>query len=119
MVQKEDDAILKIAAQRRWCEDDARLILKAWGRSKEPLSHFAKRHGLRRERLFRWASRIEKPERNELGFHQVRLVEAHDISQSGREKIEVVLTDGRFVRVPHGFAPEELRQVLKVLEEGT
>jgi hypothetical protein len=53
-------------------------------------------------------------------FHRVRLVEAQDRWHQGGEKIEVVLPDGRLVRVPPGFAPEDLQQVLRVLalEEG-
>ncbi|KKN06832.1 hypothetical protein LCGC14_1073220 [marine sediment metagenome] len=122
MAHEKDEAVLRIAERQRWREDDARVVVEAWRRSGESLSHFAGRHRLRRERIGRWASRIEKPDTggNGMRFHRVRLVEAQDRWHQGGEKIEVVLPDGRLVRVPHGFAPEELQQVLRVLalEEG-
>jgi hypothetical protein len=116
MAHQKDEAVLRIAGRQRWGEDDAKVVVEAWRRSGESLSHFAGRYRLRGERIGRWASRIEKPEGNGLSFHRVRLVEAQDRWHQGGEKIEVVLTDGRLVRVPHGFAPEDLQQVLRVLE---
>ena len=118
MAHKTDEAIRRIAKRQRWRADDARVVVEGWLRSGESLSDFAGRHGLRGERISRWASRVEKPESNGLSFHRVRLVEAQDRRLQDREAIEVVLTDGRLVRVPRGFAPEELQQVLRVLEEG-
>ena len=118
MAQKKDKAVFRIAERQRWGEDDARVVVEAWRRSGESLSHFARRYGVRGERISRWASRVEKPESNGLSFHRVRLVEAQGRRLQDREAIEVVLTDGRLVRVPCGFAPEDLQQVLKVLEEG-
>jgi len=117
MVHKKDEAIRRIAKRQRWRADDGKVVVEAWLRSGESLSDFAGRHGLRGERISRWASRIDKRDRNGLSFHQVRVVEAQDRSHRG-EKIEVLLTDGRSVRVPDGFAPEELQKVLRVLEEG-
>ena len=116
MVHKNDEVILRIADRQRWRADDARVVVEAWLRSGESLSDFAGRHGLRGERISRWASRIEKRERNGLSFHRVRVVGSQDNGRQG-EKIEVVLTNGRSVRVPPGFAPEELQKVLRVLEE--
>ena len=49
-------------------------------------------------------------------FHHVRVVEAADRCHPD-EKIEVFFPDGRSVRVPDGFAPEELQKVLRVLEQ--
>ncbi len=118
MAHQKDEAVLRIAERQRWVEDDARVVVEAWRRSGESLSQFAGWYRLRGERIGRWASRIEKPEGDRLRFHRVRLVEAKDRWQQGGEKIEVVLTDGRCVRVPHGFAPKDLQQVLRVLEEG-
>jgi len=52
-----------------------------------------------------------------VSFHRVRVMEAQEPRHQG-EKIEVLLPDGRAVRVPNGFAPEELQKVLQVLEQG-
>ena len=113
MSHKTEELIRRIAKRQRWRADDARVVVEAWLRSGELLSEFAGRHGLRGERISRWASRIQNRERNGVSFHQVRVVEAPDRSHPD-EKIEVLLTDGRSVRVPHGFAPEELQKVLLV-----
>jgi hypothetical protein len=47
-------------------------------------------------------------------FHPVRLVGGKEGEH--REAIEVVLVDGRRVRVPAGFAAADLERVLAVLE---
>lgn len=116
MSRENDEAILKIAERQRWRADDARVVVEAWLRSGESVSEFAGRHGLRGERISRWASRIQNRERKGVRFHHVRVVEAADRSHPD-EKIEVLLPDGRSVRVPDGFAPEELQKVLRVLEQ--
>ncbi len=116
MAPKNAEMIKRIAERQRWRADDARVMVEAWLSSGESVSDFARRHGLRRERISRWASRLPKGEMEGLSFHQVRLVESQDRSHPDG-KIEVLLADGRSVRVPHGFAPEELQKVLRVLEQ--
>jgi len=116
MANKTDERILRIGKRQRWHADDARVVVEAWLRSGEPVSEFAGRHGLRGERISRWASRIQNRKRNGVRFHHVRVVDTPDRSHAD-EKIEVMLPDGRCVRVPHGFAPEELQKVLRVLEQ--
>ena len=117
MAHKNDEVIKRIAERQRWRAEDARVVIEGWLRSGESLSEFSGRHGLRGERISRWTSRIEKRERKGLRFHQVRVMEAQDRLHPV-EKIEVLLPDGRCVRVPDGFAPAELQKVLRVLEEG-
>jgi hypothetical protein len=51
-------------------------------------------------------------------FHPVRLVEPRR-EECGSDAIEVVLLDGRRVRVPAGFAADDFERVLAVLERGT
>ena len=117
MAPNNTEMMKRIAERQRWRADDARVMVEAWLRSGESVSDFARRHGLRGERISRWASRIQKGERDGLSFHHVRVVESQDRSYPDG-KIEVLLADGRSVRLPHGFAPEELQKVLRVLEEG-
>jgi transposase-like protein len=117
MSRENDEAILRITERQRWRADDARVVVEAWLRSGESVSEFAGRHGLRGERISRWASRIQNREEKGVSFHRVRVMEAQEPRHQG-EKIEVLLPDGRAVRVPNGFAPEELQKVLQVLEQG-
>ena len=116
MSDTKDEAIKRITERQRWRADDARVVVEAWLSSGESVTEFAGRHGLRGERISRWASRIQNRERKGVRFHHVRVVEAADRSHRD-EKIEVLLPDGRSVRVPHGFAAEELQKVLQVLEQ--
>ena len=53
--------------------------------------------------------------RSPVRFHPARVVPDAVPVRHGREAIEVVLPDGRVVRVPPGFAAGDLHQVLRVL----
>jgi hypothetical protein len=115
------------AGKGYWREAEARRVIQAWEESGEALSRFAAKHGLKAARLARWASRlglraVRRRERVsagaaplELRFHPVELVG----SPTGLERsvIEVVLLDGRRVRVFTGFANDDLERVLRVLED--
>lgn len=118
---------LAAAGKRYWREAEARQVIQAWEESGQALSRFATRHGLKAARLARWASRLGKgsagrrgrvsawPAPLKLRFHPVKLVgSATALETTGA--IEVVLLDGRRVRVPAGVASEDLDCVLRVLE---
>ena len=117
MAQMRNGAVLRAAKHRYWREADARVMVEAWRRSGASLSTFARRYGVHGTRIARWASRLASP-RSAVRFHPVRVVAAAGRVRPGGDAIEVVLTDGRLVRVPPGFAPEDLHQVLRVLDEG-
>lgn len=110
--------IRKVAAQRYWREEQARVVVAAWKRSDESLTAFARRHGIERRRLERWARRLGRAA-GKVRFHRVRLVgrpavagEVHDVGSP----IEIEWSPGRRVRVFPGFAAEDLGRVLEVLE---
>ena len=117
MAQRRADGISGIVQKRYWREADGRAVVTAWQRSGKPLSIFARDHGVEPGRISRWASRLGARSRRTVRFHPVRLVEARR-GGDRREAIEVVLVDGRRVRVPEGFAAEDLERVLAVLEGG-
>jgi hypothetical protein len=115
------------AGKGYWREGDARQVVRAWERSGQTLSRFAAARGLKAARLARWANRLRKQADRrggrggagtaplKLRFHPVELVgpaNSHEASV-----IEVVLLDGRRVRVPAGFAGEDLERVLRILDE--
>jgi hypothetical protein len=120
-------AVAAAAGKGYWREADARPVVKAWERSGEPLSRFAATRGLKVARLARWASRLGSRAVGRRGrsgsgatplklrFHPVDLVGS--TAALGTTAIEVVLLDGRRVRVPPGFATNDLERVLQVLEE--
>lgn len=109
--------VRRLAAQRYWRESAARVVVEAWRRSAEPLAAFARRHGIPRRRLERWARRLGAPD-GSVRFHRVRLVErgVTDAVQRGDARIEIEWAPGRRVRVMPGFAADDLTRVLEVLE---
>lgn len=120
------EAVAAAACKGYWREAEAKAVVKAWERSGQPLSRFAAAQGLKVGRLARWARRLRgrggRGRRSgarvaplKLRFHAVDLVGSGAALQS--TAIEVVLLDGRRVRVPAGFATDDLERVLQVLEE--
>jgi hypothetical protein len=111
------DGVARVAGLRYWGAADARVVVEAWRGSGERLSEFARRQGIKPRRLGQWARRLESPGEG-MAFHPVRVVEA--AGGDGRrgpkgEPIEIVMGDGRSVRVPPGFAAQDLERVLSVL----
>jgi hypothetical protein len=90
-------------------------VVEAWERSGEDLTRFAAKQGLARQRIWRWAEKLGT--RPAVSFHPVRMTGAsHRTERGAAEAIEVVLVDGRRVRLPEGFAARELERVLEILE---
>jgi transposase len=118
MMVKKDAGQARTAKRRHWREADARAMLAAWRQSGKGLAEFARERGVHARRLARWAARLEAAPGNGavVQFHPVRLVSASRAGAQHSETLEVVLGNGRAVRVPYGFAPEHLRRLLQVLE---
>jgi transposase len=108
------DEVRQVAARGYWRESDARLLIEAWRSSGETLVRFARRHRVEHKRLARWVSRLDAAGRGRLLLHPVRLV---DNRLEAGAPIEIQFAGGRRVRVPPGFASEDLRRVLAVLAE--
>lgn len=113
-----DAAVARVAGRRYWRAADARIVVDAWRRSGEGLGAFARRHGINRRRLGRWAGQLGAKTEEAVVFHPVRLVTAARAAGPG-EPIEIVLGEGVRVRVPRGFRSEDLERVLGVLGKGT
>jgi hypothetical protein len=103
------------AGRSYWREADARVIVEAWQQSGETGAGFARRLGVHPKRLWWWASRLRKREPAAMRFHPVRVASAETSRREGW--IEMDLGHGPRVRVAPGFAAEDLRRVLTVLEE--
>lgn len=109
------EAVVRVAEGRYWRDGDARIVVEAWQASGEGLGAFAKRYGIHPRRVRRWASQLGgKAEAAAVVFHPVRLVAAARPAEPGA-LIEIVLGEGVIVRVPGGFAAEDLERVLGVL----
>ena len=111
--------LAKVVKRAYWRETDARLVVESWRRSGEPVSAFARRHGVAVKRLARWVSRLGLSEQPEpVRFHPVRVTVPVEPDNGAGMEIEIELLGGCRVRVSRGFANEDLRRVLVVLEEG-
>jgi hypothetical protein len=90
MTRVSDRAIARVARQRYWRVDDARIVVAAWRGSGETQARFADRHGIHRKRLGWWIARLQRrvhaPAAHESGagqpepgalvrFHPVRVVD--------------------------------------------
>ena len=115
MARKRTDQVSAIVHKRRWSAAEAELVIRAFQECGIPLSDFAQEHGLQRARLWRWSSRLRKRRDQPTLFHPVRIVEARAANPSPA-MIEVVLVDGRRVRLAEGFSAADLARVLAVLE---
>jgi len=108
------DSLKERPVRSYWNEAKARSILEAWQQSGETLAGFARQLGVNRKRLTRWASRLRVRESETITFHPVRLV--GEDARGPRAAIEIEVGRRR-VRVWPGFAADDLRRVLAVLEE--
>jgi hypothetical protein len=106
--------LTKLAGRSYWREDDARRIVDGWRQSGEPVSVFAARLGVHPRRVSRWARRLAGGPQEAFRFVPVRVA---DDRREGRPSIDIELGHGRLVRVAAGFAADDLRRVLAVLEE--
>jgi hypothetical protein len=106
---------------RRWTVDEAKDALAAQERSGLSLRAFATREGLDVQRLERWRRRLA--EVAVPGFEEVippvAAAAPHDDVDHGdtvqRERFEIVLREGRVLRVPVSFDASSLRRLLEVL----
>jgi hypothetical protein len=71
-----------VAARSYWSEEDARVIVGAWQASGETLSVFARRYGVDRRRIGRWADRLEAS--TSVRFHTVHVTREAGPGSSGR-----------------------------------
>lgn len=124
MSETKDAAVARVAEKRYWRAEDARVAVEAWKRSGETRSAFARRHGIHPWRLRRWTRKLEEAEPKEpdgsVRFYPLRVVPEGSGGRGaqGAEPIEIVLAEGSRVRVPPGFAAEDLERVLAVLGAG-
>jgi len=102
----------QLAQRRYWREAEGQSVVTAWRDSGEGVKSFARRYGVNPNRVSWWARRLGAEE--SMRFHPVRLVTAR-VEPDGL--IEIELRDGRRVHLPRRFDEEDLRRVLRVLEE--
>jgi hypothetical protein len=91
---------------RRWIDE--------WQASGLSARAFCERRGLTVARFYAWRRVLERRDAEKAGFVPVQVVADAVLTQASA--LEVVLTDGRTVRVAPGFDAATLRRLLAVLE---
>jgi transposase-like protein len=59
MAWRRTEEITEIIRKRRWSEAEARLVVTASQASGKSVSSFAREHGLRSSRIWRWLARLK------------------------------------------------------------
>jgi len=114
MMEERDAGVAEVAAQRRWREGDARVVLEAWRGSGQSLAAFGKFYGIHPERLGRWHRLLRRKAGEGVRFHRVR-VRLGDAPSAEAAKMELLLAGDRCIRLPPGFDAEDLRRLLTVV----
>ena len=107
--------LAEVASRVYWREEEARQVVEAWQRSDESVSRFAARLGIDRRRVSRWAARLAGTTGAEVRFVPVRVAEAPAAPQGAA--IDLTLGHGPRLRLAPGFAADDLRRVLAILDE--
>ena len=116
MLERKDAAIAEVAARRHWRETEARQLVDAWRRSGQTMTAFARFYDIHPERLARWCRPLRAEPSEAVRFHPVRVRPVEGPSNDSVDRIELVLSKGRSIRVPRGFDAEDLRRLLAVVE---
>jgi hypothetical protein len=95
--------------ERQW-----RRWISQWQTSGLSVRDFCARHGLAIAGFYHWRRMLERRADEEVLFAPVQVVA--DTASAQTSDLEVVLADGRVVRVAPGFDAATLRQLLAVLE---
>jgi transposase-like protein len=108
-------AYRRIAKLASWSDAEGERVVDAWRSSGESRAAFGRRYGIPVHRLYYWIAAAEKgskrkhAKQKEAAFHPVRVLPER--IGAGAAQIEI-----RWVRVPQGFAPDDLRAVLRALD---
>jgi transposase len=97
--------------ERQW-----RRWIKQWRESGLSVRDFCAQYGLAMANFYNWRRVLERRAAEEPTFVPVQVVS--DAMPTQASALEVVLVDGRMVRVAPGFDATTLRQLLAVLQEG-
>src|SRR4051812_28601384 len=103
-----------MAMRSEWAERVGR-----WQRSGRGAEEFAEREGFKPKRLVWWRWKLRSaPPAPELRFLPVHVVESVAGPPGAGAALEVVLPNGRVVRVAPGFDPAMLERVLSIASGG-
>lgn len=97
-----------------WREQHAKQVLDIWRASDLSLLGFCRRYGIGYKRLLRWEHLLK--EHAAIPFMQIESIPQERYVD---DHMEVMLHNGRSIRIQPGFDPEALRRAIRVVEDGT
>jgi transposase len=103
-------------ARDEWKEQRWRRWISKWQASGQGVRAFCARHGLAPPSFYAWRRTLARRAADQAAFVPVHIVA--DMPPVSASALEVVLPDGRMVRVAPGFDAATLRALLSVLQEG-
>lgn len=111
-----------MVASRYWRRADAEIVVAAWRASGDTLAQFARDWSLNPNRISRWVAEFDdRDEEAEVSFLPVQVVESAQPvvateSEEPTERWVGEVCHGEFVvRVPVGFAADEMARLLGVV----
>ena len=93
-----------------------RRMVRLWSHSDLTIRAFCQLHDLSEPSFYAWRRILERRAAEQAAFVPVQVVAERPAVSANA--LELVLTDGRTVRVAPGFDAATLRQLLAVLQEG-
>lgn len=96
-------------------EQQWRQWIQQWQHSGLSVRAFCARHGVALPSFYAWRRTLQRRDATTSPFLPVRVVA--DEAPAAVARVELVLPGGRCLRVPPGFDPATLRQLLAVLQE--
>jgi transposase len=107
----------RVLPDRGGREQHWRAVLDRWRQSGLSVRAFCQAEGLSQPTFYWWRREILRRDTPKPAFLPVRVVREDAAQRAGRG-IEVVLANGRCLRVGPGFDPQTLVQVVDLLEAG-
>ena len=118
------EKLREVVKSRYWRREDAEVVIGAWRASGDTVSGFARKWSLKAKRIARWVAEIEgRAGESEVSFHPVRVVEPTQAAPVAEpaEPAACWVGEVRYgdfvVRVPSGFAADEMARLLAVVAE--
>ena len=107
-----------MASKRRRTREEIRQVVREFRRSGLSDLEFAKKAGIQPQHLRRWNLR-EKTTEGNAGLVRVKLRSsaAEAASSIGDDRVEVVLRNGRVLRVPQNLEQTRLLELIEMLEK--
>jgi hypothetical protein len=107
----------KLVQARKSREPYWRQVVDRWKQSGLAVPAFCRREGLNQATFYHWRRELKRRDQSKPTFLPVRVIADKPAALAGGG-IEVVLANGRCLRVGAGFDPHTLVQVVALLEDG-